>query len=322
MRIIGSMMFAISLVAAAPPPRETYVEVAGTNGPLKGTMLSPASSDAPVILMIPGSGPTDRDGNSPGGVKAAPLKLMAEDLAAQGIATVRIDKRGMFASAAAIPDPNAVTIDDYAADVHAWVYSIRQKTNAKCVWLLGHSEGGLVALRAGQINNGICGLILISTPGRPLGSVLRDQLTANPENAPILNQAYGAISALEAGKHVDVDMLNPALAGLFRSNVQNFLINEMALDPAKLIGSYNGRVLILQGNRDIQVGVNDAKLLKQSSPNATIMLLPDTNHVLKLVESDNLSANIATYADPSLPLAPEVVPSIIRYIESSNNKTR
>ncbi|HEX7857203.1 MAG TPA: alpha/beta fold hydrolase [Sphingobium sp.] len=317
MRIAVSLMLAMSLTAASPAPEESYVQAAGPDGPLKGTMLSPGGFNAPVILMIPGSGPTDRDGNNPLGVKAASLKLLAEGLAARGIATVRIDKRGMFASAGAVPDANAVTIDDYATDVHVWVDAIRQRTNAKCVWLLGHSEGGLVALRAGQRAGSLCGIILVSTPGRPLGTVLRDQLKANPANAPLLDQANAAISDLEAGKHVDMTKLPPALAQLFRPNVQDFLINAMALDPAKMLASYRDPVLILQGTRDIQVSVEDANLLKAARPSATLVLLPDTNHVLKVVTSDSRAANIATYADPGLPLAPEVVPSIARFIESA-----
>jgi uncharacterized protein len=72
--------------------------------------------------------------------------LLAEGLAERGIGSVRIDKRRMFASSAAVADANAVTIDDYVADVGAWIGVIRKETGVSCVWLLGHSEGGLVVL--------------------------------------------------------------------------------------------------------------------------------------------------------------------------------
>ena len=68
-------------------------------------------------------------------------------MAARGIGTVRIDKRGMFASSMAVADGNAVTIDDYVTDVGSWIAVIRKQTGAPCVWVLGHSEGGLVAWR-------------------------------------------------------------------------------------------------------------------------------------------------------------------------------
>jgi uncharacterized protein len=222
--------------------------------------------------------------------------------------------RGMFASAGAIADPNAVTIAAYADDIHSWVKVIRKETAAPCVWLLGHSEGGLVALAAGRNTNDICGLILVATAGRPLGQVLRDQLKSNPANAPLLSQALPAIDALEAGRHADVSAMHPALLPLFSPTIQDFLIGVFALDPARLIADYYKPVLIMQGKRDIQVSVSDAERLQQAAPGARLVLLPDTNHVLKAVIAEDRAANAATYADPSLPLAPGVVETITGFV--------
>ena len=308
------LLYAVSAMAA---PAETELEVSGPSGALKGTMLSPNASGSPVILIIPGSGPTNRDGNNPLGVRSSTYKLLAEGLAAKGIATVRIDKRGLSGSAAAVADANAVTIEDYASDVRAWVDVIRKKTGAPCIWLLGHSEGGLVALASSQSASEICGLILIATAGRPLAEVLRDQLKSNPANAPILGQALPAIDALEAGRHVDVSGMNPALLPLFSPKVQGFLISTFALDPARLIADWKKPVLIMQGERDIQIGVPDAERLKQASPAAKLVLLPNTNHVLKTVTSPDRAANIAAYADPGLPLAPGVIDGISGFVLAS-----
>ncbi len=279
-------------------------------------MLAPSSGHAPMVLIIPGSGPIDRDGNSGAGLKAASYKLLAEGLAGRGIGSVRIDKRGMYASGAAVPDANAVTIDDYATDVRAWIGTIRQKTGAPCVWLLGHSEGALVALVAGKNPSDICGLVLVSAPGRPLGEVLREQLRSNPANAPILDQAVAAVDSLEAGKRVDTKNMNPALMPLFRPQVQGFLINEFSYDPAKLVAAFPKPVLILRGQRDLQVSEQDARRLHDANPKTKLVLLPDTNHVLKAVTSGDMAANIATYADPSLPLAPGVVNTVADFIET------
>jgi uncharacterized protein len=302
---------------AAPAFAEAELEAAGPVGALRGTMLTPENPLGAVILIIPGSGPTNRDGNSPLGVKASTYKLLAEGLAMRGIASVRIDKRGMFGSARAVADANAVTIADYAADVHAWVEAIRQKTGASCVWLIGHSEGGLVALASSRSAGDICGLILIATAGRPLGEVLREQLKSNPANAPILGQALPAIDALEAGRRVDVSGMHPALLPLFSPKVQGFLISTFALDPARVIADWKKPVLILQGERDIQVGVSDAERLKQAAPAAKLVLLPDTNHVLKVVTSPIRAANMAAYSDPNLPLAPGVIDEIAGFISAS-----
>jgi pimeloyl-ACP methyl ester carboxylesterase len=158
MRMAGWIhrVVAMLVVAASPAFAETPVGVdltaPGPNAPLHGTLLN-AGKGTPVVLIIPGSGPTDRDGNNPYGVRAKTYRLMAEALAVKGISSVRIDKRGMFASKPAIADGNAVRIADYADDVRSWVKAAQTATGARCVWLLGHSEGGLVVLAAGDASN-------------------------------------------------------------------------------------------------------------------------------------------------------------------------
>jgi pimeloyl-ACP methyl ester carboxylesterase len=304
----------VATVAAAVPV-ETSIEAPGPAGPLKGTLLAPQPGAGPAILIIPGSGPTDRDGNNPAGILAAPYRLLAEGLAAHGIASLRIDKRGMFGSAAATADANAVTINDYVSDVQAWTRVVRERTKASCVWLLGHSEGGLVAMAAAK-NPDVCGLLLVAAPGRPLGEIMREQLKANPANAPVLDQALPAIDALEAGKRVDTAGMHPALQGLFRPAVQGFLISAFSYDPAKLLAGYAKPVLILQGQRDLQVREADARALKVADPNAALQLLPDMNHVLKSVASDDRQANMAAYGNSSLPLAPGVIQAIVDFVST------
>src|SRR5579863_6531285 len=143
------------------------------------------------------------------------------------------------------------------------------------------------------------------------------QLRANPANAPILDQAMAAVDSLEAGKRVDVSTMNPALMPLFAPQVQGFLIDVFSYDPAKLIAKATKPTLILQGKRDMQVGVADAERLKQAAPGAKLKLLGDTNHVLKTVTSDDRRANAATYANPRLPLAPGVVDAVADFVNSA-----
>ena len=315
--IVAVVAFVAScgVVAAAAAPVESSIEAPGPSGPLRGTMLAPGTSGGPVVLIIPGSGPTDRNGNSPAGLLAATYRLLAEGLAAHGVTSVRIDKRGMFGSAAATPDANAVTIADYVSDVQAWIHVIRERTHASCVWLLGHSEGGLVAMAAAKSPDA-CGLLLVAAPGRPMADILREQIKANPANAPVLDQALPAIDALQAGRRVDTAGMHPALQALFRPAVQGFLISAFSYDPAKLLTGYAKPVLILQGQRDIQVREADARALQAADPEATLLLLPDVNHPLKSVTSDDRRANFSTYGNSSLPLAPGVIQAITDFLNA------
>ncbi len=295
-------------------PVEVPIEAPGPQGPLSGTMLRGSSAQGPVAMIIPGSGPTDRDGNSPLGVRAASYRLLAQGLGAEGITTVRIDKRGMFGSAGAVPDANAVTMADYVADTNAWVKSVRAKTGAPCVWLIGHSEGGLVALAAAQEVENLCGVVLMAAAGRPLGDVIKSQLRANPANAPLLEAADAAIDALAAGRRVDVTTLPQPLAPLFNPEVQGFLISTFSLDPADLVAKASLPILIVQGGKDIQVSVADAARLKAANLEAMLIILPDANHVLKDVAGNSPSDNLAAYQAPDLPLSEGVVSGIAAFI--------
>lgn len=314
MNIIASiaLLMASPAVTQASAPAtfsEIFLDAPGPKGPLKGTLLTPHSKPIAAILIVPGSGPTDRDGNNPLGVNASPYRLLAEGLAARGFATLRIDKRGMFASKMAIEDANAVTIDDYVDDIRSWVKVLRREIQTPCIWVLGHSEGGIVALASAQEED-VCGVALIATPGRPMGQVLREQLKATPANALLLKEALPIIDALEHRRRVDTANIHPALQNLFNPAVQGFLINAFSYNPGRLISTLSKPVLVLQGQRDLQVSEADARLLKAANPQASLIILPNMNHVMKEVTSDDPGVNIAAYAEPTLPLVPGLIESI------------
>jgi len=307
--IVGGIATAIGKETRSPPVSSEI-----TAGALHGTLLT-GKKPKKVVLIIPGSGPTDRDGDSPLGVKAAPYRLLAEGLADEGIASVRVDKRGAFASAAA-GDGNAVTKDLYVADYRAWIDTVRKATGKRCIWLLGHSEGAIWATAAAEGRKDVCGLILVSAPGRNMGDILRAQLAANPGNAPIMGQIDASVAALKAGRHVDLSTIHPALAQVFPAQVQDFLISEFAIDPVDLLRKAKKKTLIVQGANDLQITEEDADLLNKA-PRTTLRIISGMNHVLKLAPADR-AGNIATYSDPNLPLAPKLVDRIADFVKDDD----
>ncbi|ANC53857.1 alpha/beta hydrolase [Brevundimonas sp. GW460-12-10-14-LB2] len=307
MPMLTPVLLVASLLAG---PVSTEIALHAEPAPLHGTLLTPDAPTA-VAVILPGSGPTDRDGNSPLGVAASTYRLLAEGLAAQGIATVRIDKRGIAASAAAGPAEADLRFDAYAADARAWATEAAARTGQPCAWLIGHSEGALVALKAVEGGDDkICGLILLSGAGRPAGVVIREQLQAGLPD-PLKTQAFAVLTELEAG-HTVADT-PPALAALFRPSVQPYLISWLPLDPAALLAAYDGPVFIGQGTTDLQVTVTDAQALAAADPKATLKLWDGVNHLLKTAPADR-AANLATYADPALPLAPGVAEDVGAFI--------
>ena len=304
----------LSLILAAAlltDPVATPVVLPSEPAPLHGTLLTPDGDTRAAALIVPGSGPTDRDGDNPLGVSAASYRLLAEGLASHGVATLRFDKRGLGQSAAAMVAEETLTFDTYIEDVRAWAGEAARLTGRPCVWLIGHSEGAQIALGAvSPANEQVCGLVLLAGTGRPAGVVLREQLEAGlPESlkAPALE----TLTELEAGRPV----ADPpaALHALFRPSVQPYLISWLNLDPAERIAGWDGPVMIGHGSTDIQVGLTDANALAAAQPSARLVVWEGVNHLLKLAPADR-AANAATYADPSLPLAPGVVDDIAAFI--------
>lgn len=311
-----AMLMALALSSATPAGAvASEVEAPGPNGALRGTSLDLAEPQgAPVAIIIPGSGPTDRDGNSPVGIRASSYRLLAEALAARGVATVRVDKRGMFGSAAAGP-ANGATISGYAQDMQAWVAATRARTGARCVWLIGHSEGGLVALATARTSaEGICGVVLVASLGRRLSDVMREQVRALPEAQGAVEQAMAAFDRLDAGETVDVSGLPAVLQQIFAPQVQPYLIDTFRHDPAAIARDLRLPILVLHGQSDLQVTEVDARRLASANARARLVQLPGVNHVLKVAPADDRAANIATYFNPDLPLAPGVAEAVAGFL--------
>lgn len=309
-------LIAMALAAATTPDATTRDLAIGPEGrQLHGTLVVPAEAaeDAEPVLILAGSGPTDRDGNNPMGVAAAPYRMLADALAIRGIASLRVDKRGIAASGGAAESEEALRVGTYADDARAWASALRGETGARCVWLLGHSEGTLHALLAAQENDEVCGLILVSPMGRRAGDLIREQLRGNPTNAPIVPAAERLLAELEAGRTVPGDDVPPVLTPLFRASVQPFLISMLAVDPTELARSFEGPVLIVHGTTDLQTTAADAERLAESRAGIEVATIEGMNHVLKSAPAER-AANMAAYADPDRPLAAGVGETIADFV--------
>jgi len=294
------------------------VHIPGPQGSLEAEAIV-VEDAAHAVVIVPGSGPTDRDGNArPLGLASDTYRLLAEGLAGHGIASLRIDKRGFYGSATAIADPNDVTIAHYAEDVRGWVGFATGL--APCVWIAGHSEGGLVALVAAEASpEGLCGLILMATSGRPTGQLMIEQLRSNPANASLMPEIESIVADLENGQSRDGAAITPILQPLFSEGLQRYMIDLFSHDPGSIARNWRGPVLIIQGDEDIQVRPHDADLLEAAMPQAERVDLPGGTHMLK---AGVAGQPFATYTDPSHPLHGDVVPAIVDFLSRATTAQR
>lgn len=287
---------------------ELTVPVEG--GELKVALQMPDNPTGDLVIIHAGSGPTNKDGNTIGSGKNNSLKMIAEELAAQGIASVRFDKRGIGENTALMTKEANLTFIHYINDVSAIVTYMKQDSRFTSIHLLGHSEGALIMTLAAQ-HDGIASLIVVAGAGRPADEILLEQLSASlPPN--LLNESKVALQKLKAGEMV-ANVSNELMA-LFRPSVQPYMRSWLQYDPQQEIKKVTAPILIIQGKKDIQITEIDAKALAIGNEKATVRYFEQMNHVLKDIKGD-YQENIASYTTPELPLANGLIEEIVKFIK-------
>ena len=291
--------------------KEVTIETS-ISGKLHGTLTMPEKKKkkTPIALIIAGSGPTDRDGNN-SMMKNNSLKLLAEQLALNGIGSVRYDKRGVAGSISAARSESELRFENYISDAKDWINWIKINNPHSKIIVIGHSEGSLIGMIAAT--ESADAFISIAGAGRAIDIVLKEQLGSQPKM--IKDISFQIIDSLKIGK--TKDSINPILYSLFRPSVQPYLISWFKYDPQIQIKNLHKPSLIIQGNNDIQVTSEDANLLYNANPKNKLIIIDKMNHIFKLVEGDR-KANVDTYNNPSLPIAPLLIENIVKFILSKN----
>jgi pimeloyl-ACP methyl ester carboxylesterase len=298
--------------AATMLPLAARAQVGATlatpTGDLEGTLELPGSEKAvPLVLVIAGSGPTDRDGNSallPGSNDS--LKLLALALAERGVASLRYDKRGVGRSSAAGISEESLRFETFVDDAAAWVRELKTRSQFSRILIAGHSEGSLVGMLAAQ-REPVAGFVSLEGAGHPASTVVRTQLQSAP---PELRARAGAILDRLVAAHT-VDDVPPALGTLFRPSIQPYLISWFRYDPAKEIAKLRIPVAIVQGGADVQTRPSEGEALHAAAPAARYVFVPGMNHVLKdAPDTSTREAILAGYSNPALPVDGAVVGAV------------
>lgn len=310
-RFFAALVVAVFATAAHAAIGDQPIVLDTPTGQLAGSLvMPPAKGPVPVALIIAGSGPTDRNGNSKGlpGANNS-LMLLAQALGDAGFATVRYDKRGVGASVAAATSEAELRFDSFVDDAAAWITRLRRDARFSSVVVIGHSEGSLIGMVAAQ-KAGANGFVSIAGAGRRASDVLRTQFAGKlPPELAAQNEAI--LVGLERGQAAAV--VPKELAALYRPSVQPYLVSWFKFVPTERIGALAVPVLIVQGTTDAQVAVSEADALKKARPQAQLLMVPGMNHVLKAAQG-TIAEQMPSYSDPALPLAPGLIAPLVTFM--------
>jgi hypothetical protein len=307
-------------------PTDVDVRVPAAGFSLAGTLTTPTATAnrmrSPAIVLVPGSGPIERDGI----VAGIPLfAQLAGDLAERGFVVLRYDKRGVGQSGGRL---ETVTLKDYADDVVAAVKWLekRKDVDKRRVSVVGHSEGGAVSMLAAAREKKISALTLMSAMGtRGVDLILEQQQysldllkTPETERASKVELQKKVLDAVMTGEGFE------ALPPEIRGRVDSPWFRSLLLfDPSETMARIKQPVLVVHGELDKQVPPHHAKLLielanaRKKAPPATLALLPGLNHLLVPAKTGDIG-EYASLQDKRI--SPEVARTIADWLAAPGSK--
>jgi hypothetical protein len=277
---------------------EEPVSVSLTGGTLYGNLVLPnGEGPFPAAIIIPGSGPTDRNCNSPMGLNSNAYKMLADSLATHGIASLRYDKRGIGESTSEAWTEKDLRFDQMVGDVYEWMKLLQADPRVSSIHLIGHSEGSLVGMLAAN-QYGASSFTSIAGLGNAANETIYNQLTAQSQE--LADIAKPKLDSLANGFNVSIG--NPNLLSLLRSTIQPYMMSWFVFNPTDEVAKLSMPTLLIQPENDLQVSMDEFEKLTEAKPDAETLVIPKMNHILKDAPEDRMG-NLATYSDPTLPLS-------------------
>ncbi len=282
---------------------ETQIRVSNW---IDGSLITPNSGSDRLAIIIGGSGPTDRDGNQ-NFLKTYNLKKLAQELAVNGIATFRYDKRIVKQIKMNSVDPN-IKFDDFVSDAMDVVQYFKSKQKFKNIYIIGHSQGSLIGMLASQKD--VNGFISIAGAGQSIDAVIIEQVE---KTAPMFTEDTKRVFDLLRSGKTTTDYPQ-ALTSIFDSSLQEFMMSWMKYDPAVVIKKLDLPVLIVNGTKDLQVSVAEAQLLHEASKTSELVVIDKMNHVLFIIHGD-AQENAKSYNDSRGKVSEELITRIVDFIK-------
>ncbi len=273
-----------------------------------GSLVTPghAHGAMPLVIIIAGSAPTDRNCNGQG-FKTDAYKKMAQMLALKGIASYRYDKRGIGSSTNPYFKESDLRFTNMVDDAKMIIEYFSKDAKYNQIVIVGHSEGSLVGMMAASEKNKFVSIAGVSTSA---DVVLQEQLKG--KLGDLEGVTFKRIDSLKKGKKVYPD---PNLAMIFREDVQPYFISWLKLNPSSEIKKLKNQVLIINGTKDLQVPEKNGTELAKANKNSTLLIIPNMNHCLTEIASDDQAENLSSYNSPELALSKMMMDEIVAFIK-------
>lgn len=301
--------FLIFFISMIMPAQENFEENITIDKFTDGSLTLPnGNTSETLVVFIQGPGPTNRDGNQPM-MKNDGIKKIAHELAENGVASFRYDKRIFKMDRLRIKEED-LRFTDFVEDANTILNHFDNDARFKKIVIAGHSEGSLIGILAAQKGN-VDGFISLAGAGRGIDAIIVEQIAKQSQE--LSENARNAFD--EIGRNGRTNNYSAYLESIFRPSVQPYMNSWIKFDPAKEIASLEIPVLIINGNNDLQVDVEDAEILHNAAKDSQIIILDKMNHIFRSIDGENLE-NTKAYNEAQRPLHPELIPTLVNFINS------
>ncbi len=292
----------------------TQISIDGTE--LVGVYSKADADHAPVALLIPGSGFFDEDGNIPPQSMTFFAKKLSSELRASGISLLRFRERTENQFSRALAGAPAGVLLQHSRDTLGWLEKAKQLSGNNCVWLIGHSEGAVLAVYFGAGRADICGYVLLAPPGRGMYALLRSQFESYRFPPAMLDDLTAALDAILRTEG-PLSFEDSMRADLFVTGVQRRLLHStMKIKPADLLATDPHRALVIRGSSDVQISKADVDVLS-TLPTVQIHELPGLNHYFMPVTGLSVQDARRSYLDSNRQIDTRVIWLISQFINGA-----
>lgn len=304
------LLLLLSLISFALLAQEKEYNSANVriNKYIDGTLVTPYSEEkVPLIIFIMDAGAINRDGNDRMS-RNDTFKKLAAILATKEIASFRYDKRLFKISQYGIREQD-ISFDHFVKDAKEIVRYFKTNNNYSKIIVAGHGQGSLVGMLASE--EYVDGFISIAGNAQPIDDVIIEQLS---RQAPGLDKK-AALAFKDLKEKGIAHNYEPALKSIFRSNLQPFMRSWIKHNPSDAIQNLIIPVMIIHGDKDIQVELSEAEKLKNKVPNASYLIVKKMNHILRKIEGGRLE-NQKSYGESWRDIMPQVIDGIITFAKA------